>query len=248
MDFRPQRSARMLDEDKSISFEELIAYKHSTRMELADRILDDLIAAAREHGSDLAKRAADVLEKWDRSADAESRGAALFTFWAQEMRLTGSRAWKVFATQWDEKNPRTTPDGLSDPKAAAEALERAAQKVQSSFGSLEVAWGDVARLRIGERDYPANGGVGELGIFRVVGYAQDRDGRYRAMGGDSYVAAIEFSIPVRARVLLSYGNSSQPGSRHNGDQLELFSKKQMRETWRTRKEIEANLEMRDVLK
>jgi acyl-homoserine-lactone acylase len=248
MDFRPQRSARMLDEDKSISFEELIAYKHSTRMELADRILDDLIAAAREHGSDLAKLAADVLEKWDRSADAESRGAALFTFWAQEMRLTGSRAWKVFATQWDEKNPRTTPDGLSDPKAAVRALERAAQKVKASFGSLDVAWGDVARLRIGERNYPANGGVGELGIFRVVEYDQDRDGRYRAIGGDSYVAAIEFSIPVRARVLLSYGNSSQPGSRHNGDQLELFSKKQMREAWRTRKEIEANLEMRDVLK
>ena len=41
MSFRAQRSARMLAEDKEISFEELVHYKHSTRMELADRILDE---------------------------------------------------------------------------------------------------------------------------------------------------------------------------------------------------------------
>ncbi len=39
---------------------------------------------------------------------------------------------------------------------------------------------------------------------------------------------------------MSYGNSSQPGSPHNGDQLELFSKKEMRPVWRERAEIEAN--------
>jgi len=248
MEFRPQRSARMVDEDKSITFEEMIAYKHSTRMELADRILDDLIPAARSSGSELARRAADVLEKWDRSADTASRGTALFALWAQEMKLTSARSSKIFAVQWDEKNPRTTPDGLSDAKAAVVALEAAARKVESAYGSLDAAWGDVARLRSGNRDLPSNGGPGELGIFRVVGYAPAQDGRFRAMGGDSYVAAIEFSTPVRAKVITSYGNSSQPGSPHNGDQLELFSKKEMRSAWLTRKEIEANLESREVFK
>lgn len=248
MEFRPQRSARMIDEDKSISFEEMIAYKHSTRMELADRILDDLLSAVRKHGSETARRAADVLEKWDRSADAESRGAALFTLWAQEMRLTGAESTKVFSTQWDEINPRTTPDGLADPAGAAAALERAAKRVETAYGRIDAAWGDVARLRIGGRDLPANGASGNLGVFRVVGYSFDKDGRLRAVGGDSYVAAIEFSNPVRARVLMSYGNSSQSGSPHNGDQLELFSKKEMRPAWRERKEIEAHLESREVFK
>jgi acyl-homoserine-lactone acylase len=248
MEFRPQRSARMLDEDKSISFEELIACKHSTRMEMADRLLDDLLAAVDQHGSDLARRAAETLKKWDRSADATSRGAALFAFWAREMKLFDDGSSKVFAKAWDEKNPRTTPDGLADPKAAAVALDAAAQKAQSAYGALDVAWGDVARLRSGGRDYPSNGGPGDLGIFRVVGYAPDKDGRLRALGGDSYVAAIEFSNPVRARVLLTYGNSSQAGSPHNGDQLELFSRKEMRPVWRARKEIEAHLESREAFK
>ena len=66
------------------------------------------------------------------------------------------------------------------------------------------------------------------------------------MSGDSYVAAIEFGKKVRAKTLISYGNSSQPESPHVGDQLELFSKKELRPVWRTRKEIEANLEKREI--
>ncbi|HBY80548.1 MAG TPA: acylase, partial [Cyanobacteria bacterium UBA11148] len=53
MDFRAQRSARMLMKDPRISFEEMIANKFSSRMELADRILDDLITAARQFGSNI---------------------------------------------------------------------------------------------------------------------------------------------------------------------------------------------------
>ncbi len=248
MEFRPQRSARMLDEDSRISFEELIAYKHSNRSELADRILDDLLLAAREQGGEEVLRAAEVLEKWDRTADAKSRGAALFTFWAQEMGLLGANAHKVFAVQWDEKKPRTTPDGLADPKKAVAALVVAAKKIQTAYGSLDVEWGSVARLRYGKYDLPANGGIGQLGIFRVVGYAPEKDGRLRAVGGDSYVAAIEFSTPVRARVITSYGNATQPGSLHLGDQLELFAKKEMRAAWRTRAEIEAHLESREAFR
>jgi len=58
MSFRAQRSARMLAEDSSITFEEMIRYKHSTRMELADRILEPLIAAAEDSRNEAAKTGA----------------------------------------------------------------------------------------------------------------------------------------------------------------------------------------------
>ena len=58
---------------------------------------------------------------------------------------------------------------------------------------------------------------------------------------------IEFGEPVRAQVLLSYGNASQPGSPHLGDQLTLYARKELRRAWRTRAEIEANLEAREML-
>ncbi len=245
MAFRPQRSARMLDEDSSVTFEEMIQYKHSSRMELADRILDDLIPAARKHGGETAHRAAAVLEAWDRCADAASRGSVLFQAFAIEWNRR-SRG-KPFATPWNESAPRTTPDGLADPAIAVEALEAAAAQVEKNHKTLDVAWGEVHRFRIGDVDLPANGGPDTLGIFRNIGFAPQKDQRFAAAGGDSFVLAVEFSNPVRAMSVLSYGNASQPGSPHHGDQLKLLAAKKMRPVWRTRQEIEANLEAREVL-
>jgi acyl-homoserine-lactone acylase len=65
--------------------------------------------------------------------------------------------------------------------------------------------------------------------------------------GDSWIAAVEFGETANARVLLSYGNATQPGSPHHGDQLPLLMKGEMRDAWRTRAEIEANLEAREVV-
>jgi acyl-homoserine-lactone acylase len=243
MSLRAQRSADLMEADSSITFDEFGQYKQSTRMALADRILDDLLPPAKAAGGAAAEAAA-VLEAWDRNADAESRGAVLFEAWFRLLSRTGV----VFATPWTEASPRTTPDGLRDPAAAVRALAQAADQVRKTHGSLDVAWGQVYRLRIGGKDLPANGGPGDLGIFRVVGFTEDKDGKMRASGGDSYVATVEFSQPVRARSLISYGNASQRGSVHIGDQIELFAKKQLKPVWLVRAEIERNLERREVVK
>jgi acyl-homoserine-lactone acylase len=244
MELRPQRSARMLLEDKDkVTFDELVRYKHSTRMELADRVLDELVTMARAHGSDRARRAASVLVGWDRTADVASRGGVLFEAFANALRKRG-RMWRV---PWSAAKPLETPAGLADEATALAALDEAAQLVETRHGRLDVAWGDVHRLRWAGRDYPCNGAPGSLGVFRAVGYAPDKDAPTRsAVGGDSFVAAVELGPEVRARVLVVYGNSSREGSPHRTDQLELFSKQQLRDAWQTRAEVEAHLERREA--
>jgi acyl-homoserine-lactone acylase len=118
--------------------------------------------------------------------------------------------------------------------------------VEEEFGALDVEWGEVFRLRAAGHDLPANGGPGSLGIYRVVGYRRDGD-RRAAAGGDSFVVVVEFARPPVARALIGYGNWSQPGSPHVGDQLELFAAKQLRPVWRRRAEVEEHLEEREVL-
>ncbi|HYW19661.1 MAG TPA: acylase [Nodularia sp. (in: cyanobacteria)] len=240
INFRAQRSARMLAEDDSISFEEMITYKHSTRMELADRILDDLIPAAQQ-GNELAKQAAEVLAKWDRQANANSKGAVLFAAWADKLDFD-----EAFSQRWDETQPRTTPDGLANPQAAVELLEKVAQEIKKTYGSLDIDWGEVFRLGAGNINLPSNGAEGYLGTFRVVDFAPAAEGSFQAVGGDSFVAAVEFSQPVRAMALTSYGNATQPGSSHISDQLQLFAEKKLRPVWRTKEEINAHLEGRKV--
>ncbi len=245
MHFRAQRSARMLRKDIKISYDELSQYSLSTRMEVADRILDELIPAAKNSEKEKALKAAEILEKWDRCADQNSQGAVLFkAFWRQ---IEDTKDGYPFAEKWDISNPITTPDGLANKEKAIDILIDAYEKVEEKYGKPDIAWGEVHRLVLGDVNLPANGGGGSLGIFRVTGYEQTKDGKFQARGGDSYKAVIEFSQPLRAQALLTYGNASQPDSPHRTDQLELYSQKKYRPVWRTRKEIESHLEKKETI-
>lgn len=244
MYFRPQRSARMILEDSLITYDKLVAYKLSTRLEFADRILDDLFLAIDNSSSEKAKAAKVVLENWDRSADADSKGMVLFYNWAQKFNV-----WEDsnYEKGWDMANPYTTPYGLADPARAVQLLELAATEVESKFGSLEVRWGDYYRISYNGKDLPANGVDGSLGAYRVTWPGRLNEDQLYVVGGDSWVSVIEFGDEVRAKVLLSYGNATQKDSPHNGDQLELFSKKELRDAWITPAEIESNTARVEVL-
>jgi acyl-homoserine-lactone acylase len=265
--FRPDRALRMLSEDKKISFDMLLQKKLSTHMELADRLLPDLLDAADKYGSDRAKQAAAVLRNWNRDAEANSTGALLFYTWAQKfvntaVTVAAPGGIRNFAVPYDVNEPLTTPRGLKDPKQAAALLDDAAAETEKTYGAIDTPWGKVMRIQINgqsdgntaaERgpalngvDLPGNGGYGNLGIFRVVTYGPMLDGTKTPVHGDGFTLAIEFTPVIHAKVLLSYGDSSQPGSPHHTDQLKLVEQKQWRDVWRTRSEIEANLESKDT--
>jgi acyl-homoserine-lactone acylase len=234
-----------------MTLERLVELKHSTRMELADRVLDELIDAARRSGDPAASRAADALADWDRQANADSTGVLLFTAWVQAANPQDPFLYDLFATPADPAAPLTTPAGLADPEEAVRALVVAAGQVEAVFGRLDVPWGKVARMRRGSVDEPANGFPGDpLGVFRalLVDVSTIRpDAPASVVGGETFIAAVEFGDPVRARVLTTYGNASQSGSPHVGDQLVLAARGELRPAWRSRSEVESHLEMRERL-
>jgi len=241
--FRTQRSLQLLHARDRFSLDDLIAAKFDARLALGDRLADDLIAAARQQPENsLLQQAADVLAAWDRQARADRRGAALFGLWRL---ILGQQL--DFAQPWQASAPLTTPDGLANPERAVAALEEAAATLGLGYGALNVPWGEVVRLRYGAVDLPASGASGVLGSFRVIDASRAEDGKFASVAGDTYIAALEFGETVTARVLLTYGNASQPGSPHVGDQLALYARDELRPAWRSRSDIEANLEQRDLL-
>lgn len=239
MPFRPQRAARMMIEDESITFDELVDYKLSTRLEFADRILDDLFKAIDNSDSKKAKEAKTVLEQWDRQANADSKGMLLFYSWARKFQVWNNSNYEKV---WDINNPNTTPDGLANPSGAVALLEAVAVEIETKFGSLDAVWGDYYRIKYNDKNLPANGVDGSMGVFRVAWPGSADEDHMYVGGGDSWVGIIEFGDEVNAKVLLSYGNATQKDSPHYGDQLELFSKKELRDAWLTQDEIEANTE------
>ena len=241
---RPQRSARLLMTDSSITFEEFRQYAFSTRMDVADRLLDDLLPRAKAADDTTTRRAAAILEAWDRTADSSSRGGVLFSTWWDEY-LRRLRGRPPYAMPWNENAPLTTPDGLSDTVSAVLALAAASDSVSRKYGSADVAWGVVHRARRDGLDYPMSGGEPDLGIFKVAGFDEHSDGKLAVVGGTSYVAAIEFANPVRAFSLVPYGNASRAGSPHRTDQLALYARKQWKPVLRDRAVIERALSSRE---
>ena len=237
MGFRAQSSARMLDEDESITFEEFKKYKFSTHMELADRLLDDLLDAASLSRDQDIKEAVRVLKRWDRTSDNASRGSVLFKTWVDDMNFPDD-----FAIQWSPKSPKHRPDGLKDRSMAVHKLYGAAKEVKEKYGRLDVFWGEVFRLKRDDLDLPSNGAPGDpYGVFRTSYYMPNDDNTQTLVAGDTYVAIIEFGDSIRAEGVIGYGNFSQTGSLHRTDQLQMYSDKQLRPILFYREDVEKNV-------
>jgi acyl-homoserine-lactone acylase len=190
---RVLRSLRMITEDQKISYQELIAKKHSTRMELADRVLPDLLKAANS-----STEAARVLERWDRSTDADSRGAVLFQMFADRYFADPASMESKLRMKFDFHDPQDSAYGLADPEAALSALAAAADDCRRLYGSLDVPWGDVFRFASGNADLPGNGGAGASGVFRTISYTRQVGIKNYAASGDTFVCAIEFAVLQQA--------------------------------------------------
>ena len=59
---------------------------------------------------------------------------------------------------------------------------------------------------------------------------------------------VEFSDPIKAYGLMTYGNSRQPGTLHYDDQVEMLAEGRFRELWLLRNQIKSNLRDREVLR
>ena len=240
MGLRPQRAVNLIKEHEKLSFGDMVDIKLNTGMESADRFLDDLLKAAEGSSNKRVTVAAEVLKKWDRKTDPESRGAVLFAEW-------WDNRGNLAEFPWSNEEPVSTPRGIKDPGKAVEILAQAAENVIKKYGSADVSIGEIFRLRINGYDFPSNGGPEFYGVLRAMYYAPDSDGRMKAVAGDTYYAVTEFGGKVRSLVLLSYGNSSQPGSKHSGDQLQMMSEKKMRPALFYREDVEKNIEERETL-
>jgi acyl-homoserine-lactone acylase len=256
---RTQLSLEMIENDPKISLEKMLRYKYNTKLLLADRVKDDLLKAVRGqtvNGVQLDE-AAELLRQWDNTTSRDSKGAFLFTeFW----RRYGKQAKNPYRTPWDEKHPASTPSGLGEPETAREALAAAVKMLKQDYGTLAVAWGDVHRMRRGKLDVPIGGFIseyrdaktfdefrgaqfGDFGAFRIVRFNKDeKDGKFVAKGGDSYVFAVEFTSPPTAHSICAYSQSDDPKSPHFTDQSELFAKEQWKRVCFTEEDIARNTE------
>ncbi|NOT47457.1 MAG: penicillin acylase family protein, partial [Acidobacteria bacterium] len=214
LSLRSQLALQLIGGDEKMSLEDVVRIKHSYRMLLADRVKPDLVAAGRSSNpaGDVAAALA-LIERWENTSAPESRGSALFEIWWQH--YSGLRPperglypdEKRFAKVWNSSDPFNTPRGLADTARAVDSFAWAVGETTRRYGSFDVSWGEVHRVRRGKVDVPVGGCGNDLGCFRILGFTRDADGNLSANGGDGWVLAVEFGDTPHAYSVLAYGQS-----------------------------------------
>lgn len=241
---RSEQSVDLMLSKKKFTYDEFVRAKFDTYALLADRVLPDLFAAADQANREDVREAVAVLRSWDRHYDADSKGALLFELWMTKFMGPRLSDESRFAHPFTLTDPLETPKGIKNPSEALEQLAQAAREMKKEFGSLDLAYGAASRFAVGSVSLPAYSSSGSLGIFPSMGFGAFHDGKRNAVTGESWISIVEFGPKIRAEGLMTYGNSTQPGTKHQTDQLPLFAAKKLRELWLLRDDILQHTEER----
>jgi len=243
---RTQLAIQLIGGDEKYSLEDVWRLKHDHRALLADRVKGDLIAALKAtNNSGDGTSAIALLERWDNTTSPQSRGSVLFEIWWQhysgirEDRRQPFPDSQRYAKVWSLDDPLKTPSGLADKDRAVSSFAWAIEETKKRYGSFDVSWGDVHRVRRGKVDVPVGGCGNDLGCFRIMNYTRADDGKLIASGGDGWVIAVEFGDVPRAYSVLAYGQSRRPESPYNADQAEMFAKGERKAVAFTPKDVDA---------
>ncbi|MCZ6633616.1 MAG: penicillin acylase family protein [bacterium] len=175
--------------------------------------------------------AVDILRHWNNRASVDSKGTLLFSMWKVRFdRLMG----QLPAAQ--------RKDQTAQEKLALEALRTAVEFMMSTYGKLDVVWGDVHHIRRGEQTFPISGPPPGTTALHMTRAKAGSDGVFQVTRGSSFTMVVSLTEPVQAWSLLPYGNSEDPESHHFIDQAPLQSKNVFKPAWFGEEEILYHLE------
>lgn len=201
------------------------------RNHMGQLVIDEVLAACPQAPAGHVQQACAALRGWDRHSNPESKGAHLFReFWRGAHRLPG--LWRV---PFDAADPVSTPRGLNFADASVRAglwaaLDKAASASTAHGIALDAPLAAVQADTTPQGRAAIHGGDEFEGVLNKIEAKATNGlsaGGYDIDYGTSYVQSVEFDDrgPV-AHALLVYGQSSQPGSAHDRDQLMLYARKQ----------------------
>jgi acyl-homoserine-lactone acylase len=251
---RGLHAAEVLQDIRGVTLDSLIAAGYDPHLTGFDVLLPPLLTAYDALPADDVRRqtlksAVEVLRGWNRRTAADSVPTTVAIFWAQELADRSSLA----ARAADQPIYDYLVDKSTDP-ARLDALSAALAKLSSDFGRWEIPWGDINRFQRLSDDIVER--FDDLQPSLPVGFAPAQWGALASFDstkprhtkkiygsvGNSFVAAVEFGPTVRAKAIMSGGESGDPRSPHFVDQAAMFSVGRFRDVYFTLQDLSAHTE------
>lgn len=251
---RGLHAVEVLKDLRNATLDDLIAAGYDGHLTAFDVLLPPLLAAYDALSAGDPRRATlgepiAVLRNWDRRTAADSVATAVAIFWGSALLdLQAAAAPDVKEPVFEFLALR-----LSDSERLR-ALESAIALLETSFGTWRTAWGDINRFQRLTGDIiprfddtqpslPVGFAPGRWGALASFDSTRPRPTRkiYGSVG-NSFVAAVDFGTPVRAKAIMSGGASGDPRSAHFSDQARMFSLGVFRDVLFTQEDIAAHAE------
>ena len=151
----------------------------------------------------------DIIQKWDRKTDIDSKGAGLY----------GVLYYQLVRNYRDEiqKNNK-----IVSKEILLSALADTKAYIINNFGSTEITLGDFQKLVRGDKELPI---WGLPDVITAMSSRPYKDGKHKVTQGESYIGLVRFNKdgPILESII-SFGNSDNPESDHYTDQMEKYSK------------------------
>jgi acyl-homoserine-lactone acylase len=179
-----------------------------------------------------------ALAKWDKRWSVNSIPNTLANLWGDEIAKT------TFAKTWnDHQNQFRHFEALS-PAEKLDDFTRALDRLERTFGTWTVPWGDVNRFQRIDPAIDAHFDDSKPSI--PVGFTSNRWGSLASFGatqkpgtkrwygtnGNSFVAVVEFRRDgVHARAVTAGGESGHPNSPHFDDEAMRYATGNLREVY-----------------
>lgn len=238
--YRGINAVRVLSRKSMFTLDTLIAAANDPHLPAFDALLPALLTAYQTVSGEAVNQTKDlteaiqVLQAWDRAYGATSIGQTLAIYWGEKIqRLARSRA--AGDQRFDNLSLTAFTISQTTAQEKVTALAEVLTELTRDFGTWKTPWGDINRYqrltgKIQETyddqklSLPVaftSSAWGSLAAFAARTYPGTKK-RYGSVG-NSFVAVVEFGKRVKARSVVTGGQSSRPGLKHFTDQAPLYT-------------------------
>ena len=253
---RGLHAVEVLEHIHDVTLDGLIAAGYDPHLTAFDALLPRLFQAYDGLGADDPRRRQiaepiAALRAWNRTTSADSVAETLAIFWGQGLLdANGAQARAAHRATYDFLLEHLTEE------ESLEALRAAVARLEHDFGNWRLAWSEVNRYQRLTDDIvqpfddsrpslPVGFAPGQWGALASFDWAKPRTTkRIYGSEGNSFIAAVEFGPTVRAKALMTGGESGDPASPHFADQAQMYCEGRFRDVWFTAEDVEAHAQRR----
>jgi acyl-homoserine-lactone acylase len=231
--YRAVNAIKLLGDAKNLTLDKLITKGYDHYLSAFDVLLPSLFKAYDAASDSIKQQLAEPvqsLQHWDKRTDANSVATTLAIEWGTLMLRSVPRAKTS-----EEGTYQTTRTGAMlqtiSNKKVLDNLAEAMNTLKKNYGTWKIEWGEINRYQ-----RPADGVTfsdsepslpvgltsstfGQLPSFQSR--TMNTKKRY-GYSGNSFIAAVEFGTHIKAKTIITGGQSFDPASKHYTDQAGMY--------------------------